>query len=89
MTTINGKVFNITISDGEVFYQHVDGALHTNTLKAVVRRLESKYGEVKVFDAINGVISFYGDEAVFWAKIDMETDINKQLDILFAGVEAA
>lgn len=87
-TTINGKVFNITISDGEVFYQHVDGALHTNTLKAVVRKMDLT-DSIKVFDAKNGVFSVYGDEAVFWAKIAMEPDFDKKLDLLFAGMEAA
>jgi len=85
-TKFNGKEFQITISDGEAFFQHVDGPIHTNTLKSVARQL-SDLGEVKVFDPKNGVISFYGDEAVFWASIYMQCEAHLKLNILFGEAE--
>jgi len=64
--------FTITELDGEFFYASSTGAVNTNSLKAVIRRLRlSEDDSVRVFDPKNGVFSVVGEKAEFLSKLRM------------------
>ena len=70
MITLNNIEFEISELDGEFFYAATKGAVHTNSLKAAIRRAEfDDTDTVRVFDPKNGVFSVVGEHAAMITRI--------------------
>jgi hypothetical protein len=70
MITLNNIEFEVSELDGEFFYAATKGAVHTNSLKAAIRRAEfDDTDTIRVFDAKNGVFSVVGEHAAIITKV--------------------
>ena len=70
MITLNNIEFQVSELDGEFFYAATKGALHTNSLKAAIRRAEfDDTDTIRVFDPKNGVFSVVGEHAAMITRI--------------------
>ena len=80
----NGIEFNIVENNGEYFYQAIEGAVHHQTLKKVVRDLGISNSDIRVFDPKNGVFSVVGEAEAFWAQMRMLPTVEQRIEFCFA-----